>query len=173
MRSRLTLSGKPSTQRRKLNEGVAKRMTTEQFWRAFLQETGRSAETRYLECFHFDNNEPSANALLALVLSGKKRATASSLYAFPEGQGPKPGDLSIVTDWAGNPHCVIETRAVTILPFREMSFEICSREGEDECLETWLAGHRRFFTQDGAEMGYQFTEDMPVLFEDFEVIYQA
>ena len=147
-------------------------MTTEQCWRTFLQETGRNPETRYLESFHFDNNERSANALLALVLSGRKRATASSLYAFPEGQGPKPGDLSIVTDWAGNPHCVIETRAVTILPFREMTFEICSREGEDECLETWQEGHRRFFTQDGEEMGYTFTEDMPVLFEDFEVVYQ-
>ena len=157
----------------KSGNGRAKRMTTEQFWQNFLQETGRSAETRYLECFHFDNNERSANALLALVLSGRKRATASSLYAFPEGQGPKPGDLSIVTDWSGDPHCVIETRAVTILPFREMTFEICSREGEDECLETWQEGHRRFFTQDSEEMGYAFTEDMPVIFEDFEVVYQV
>ena len=44
--------------------------------------------------------------------------------------------------------------------------------GEDECLETWQEAHRRFFTQDGDEMGYAFTEDMPVLFEDFEVVYQ-
>ena len=104
-------------------------MDVDAFWRTFLEETGRDADTQYLECFHFDLNERAANNLLALVLEGKKRATASSLYAFPEGQGPKPGDLSIVTDWAGDPHCVIETRAVTILPFREMTFEICSREG--------------------------------------------
>ncbi|MEA4869201.1 MAG: ASCH domain-containing protein [Christensenella sp.] len=146
-------------------------MNTEQFWQAFLRDTDRSPDTRYLECFHFDLNERSANELLALVLSGKKRATASSLYAFPEGGQPKPGDLSIVTDWGGNPRCVIETRAITILPFREMTFEICSREGEDECLETWQAGHRRFFSKDGEALGYTFSEDMPVVFEDFEVVY--
>ena len=147
-------------------------MEIAQFWQIFLESTGRDPETRYQECFHFDDNECSANELLALVLSGKKRATASSLYAFPEGEHPRPGNLSIVTDWAGNPRCVIETRNVQILPFREMTFEICSREGEDECLETWQAGHRRFFTQDGEEMGYIFSEDMPVVFEDFEVVYQ-
>lgn len=146
-------------------------MTVEIFWQDFLKATGRSTETTYLESFHFDNNERSANELLALVLSGKKRATASSLLCYTEGEQPKPGNLSIVTDWDGNPRCVIETRTVQVIPFCEMTFEICSREGEDECLETWQAGHRRFFTEDGKETGYEFTEDMPVLFEDFEVIY--
>ena len=147
-------------------------MTTEQFWQEFLQKTGRAPDTKYFECFHFTSDERLANELLQLVLSGKKRATASSLLCYVEGEQPKPGSLSIVTDFTGNPHCVIETKAVQVIPFREMTFAICSREGEDECLETWQAGHRRFFTQDGKDMGYEFTEDMPVLFEDFEVIYQ-
>ena len=147
-------------------------MGIDQFWRDFLEKTGRSSDTKYLECFHFDDNERSANELLALVCSGQKRATVSSFYAYSEGEHPKPGNLSVVTDWDGNPRCVIETKAVQILPFREMTFEICSREGEDTCLETWQAGHKRFFTQDGEEMGYAFSEDMPVIFEDFEVVYQ-
>ena len=148
-------------------------METELFWKRFLAETGRDPNTRYLECFHFDLNERSANELLTLVLSGKKRATASSLYAFAPGEAPKPGNLSIVTDCDGNPRCVIETKSVQVIPFCEMTFEICSREGEDECLETWRAGHRRFFSADAKEMGYEFTEDMPVVFEDFEVIYRV
>ena len=147
-------------------------MTIEQFWTEFLHRTGRSPETTYLDCFHFDNNERSANELLALVLSGKKRATASSLYAYPPEETPKTGNLSIVTDWDGNPRCVIETKQVQVIPFCEMTFEICAREGEDECLETWQAGHQRYFTEDGAEMGYTFTQDMPVIFEDFEVVYK-
>ena len=149
------------------------RMTIEMFWHTFLEKTNRDARTKYFECFHFDNNERSANELLSLVLSGKKRATASSLYAFAPGEVPKPGHLSVVTDWDGNPRCVIETTAVRVIPFNEMTFDICSREGEDECLETWQAGHRRFFTEDGNEMGYTFTEEMPVIFEDFQVIYTA
>lgn len=150
-------------------------METELFWKRFLAETGRDPNTRYLECFHFDLNERSANALLALVLAGKKRATSSSLYAFQlEGcEPPKQGSLSIVTDWDGNPRCVIETTSVVVLPFREITFELCSREGEDDTLESWQRGHRRFFTEDGKALGYEFSEDMPVIFEDFEVVYRA
>ena len=147
-------------------------MTSEQFWQEFLQKTGRAPDTKYYECFHFTSDERLANELLQLVLSGKKRATASSLLCYAEGEGPKPGYLSIVTDFDGNPHCVIETKAVQVIPFNEMTFDICSREGEDECLETWQEGHRKFFSLDCQEMGYEFTEDMPVVFEDFEVVYR-
>ena len=148
-------------------------MSIEEFWQEFLRDTGRDPNTRYFECFHFDLNEKSANELLELVLIGKKRATASSLLAYDKENCPAPqvGDLSIVTDWDNNPRCVIETTAVTIYKFREITFDICKREGEDECLETWQKGHAKYFTLDGKELGYEFSEDMPVLFEDFEVVY--
>ena len=148
-------------------------MTTEAFWMAFLAETGLPAETRYESCFHFELTEKWANALLALVLSGQKRATCSSLRS-PEIAGeplPRPGALHSVTDWAGEPRCVIRTTGVTVLPFREVTYDICRREGEDDCLESWQASHRRFFTVEGQEMGYTFREDMPVVFEDFEVAW--
>lgn len=147
-------------------------MTIEQFWSEFLKKTNRPQTTTYYESFHFTSEEQLANELLELVLSGKKRATSSSLLCYAEGEQPKPGNLSIVTDWDGNPHCVIETKAVQVISFDKMTFEICSREGEDECLETWKEGHRHFFTLDAEEMGYAFTEDMPVVFEDFEVVYR-
>jgi uncharacterized protein YhfF len=146
----------------------------DEFWQKFLQDTGRGPDTRPFECFHFELSERLANALLELVLSGKKRATASSLKSF-ESEGsppPKPGDLSVVTDWDGTPRCVIETTAVAVLPFRDITFEICSREGEDDNLESWRRGHRRFFTEEEKELGYTFDEDMLVVFEDFRVIYQ-
>ena len=148
-------------------------MLIEEFWQEFLRDTGRDPNTRYLESFHFDLNEKSANELLELVLIGKKRATASSLLAYDKENCPAPqvGDLSIVTDWDNNPRCVIETTAVTIYKFREITFDTCKREGEDECLETWQKGHAKYFTLDGKELGYEFSEDMPVLFEDFVVVY--
>lgn len=86
---------------------------------------------------------------------------------------PKPGRLSIVTDWAGNPRCGIETTAVTILPLRKMTLELCSREGEDDSLESWRRNHIRFFTEEGKALGYAFLEEMPVAFEDFAVIYST
>ncbi len=44
-------------------------------------------------------------------------------------------------------------------------------EGEDENLQSWIVGHIRYFTKEGQSMGYEFSQDMLVLFEEFEVIY--
>lgn len=146
----------------------------DEFWSNFLRETNRDAKTKYLEAFHFELTKKCANELLQLVLNGQKRATASSLWGY-EASGesiPKVDDLSIVTDWDGVPRCVIETTAITILPFSEMTFDICKREGEDDTLESWKKGHTQFFTEEGKEQGYEFREEMPVIFEDFTVVYQ-
>ncbi|QVK17379.1 ASCH domain-containing protein [Mycoplasmatota bacterium] len=147
----------------------------EMFWKSFLRETSRDKTTKYLDVFHFELTEKWVNELLHLVLIGQKKATASSLWGYEiEGaRVPEVGDLSIVTDWEGVPRCVIETIAVTILPFSDITYDLCKREGEDDTLESWRKGHIRFFKEEGNELGYEFSDDMPVIFEDFEVIYQV
>ena len=139
-----------------------------------MRETGRDPGTACADCFHFELTEKWANELLRLVLIGQKRATCSSMRSFEiDGEAlPKPGDLSVVTDWDGNPRCVIETTQITIMKFSDMTYDICQREGEDECLETWRDGHARFFTAEGKETGYEFSEDMEIVFEDFKVVYR-
>ncbi len=145
------------------------------FWNEFLNKTGRSQSTKYLDIFHFELTEKWANELLRLVLIGQKKATASSLWGY-ELQGediPQVGDLNIVTDWEGVPLCVIETTEITIIPFSDITYDICKREGEDDTLESWREGHIRYFKKEGNEIGYVFSEDMPVIFEDFKVVYQV
>ena len=148
-------------------------MIINEFWQDFLTSANKDSSTKYVNCFHFELTEEWADKLLELVLSGKKKATASSLYSYEiEGENtPQAGDYSIVTDWKGNPRCVIQTTAVTILPFNEITFDICKREGEDDTLESWQKGHRNFFTEEGKTLGYSFSENMPVVFEDFEVVF--
>lgn len=145
----------------------------EAFWQRYLEQSGKSGDTRFRSVFHFELTEKWANELLRLVLIGQKKATASSLWSYAlEGEDlPQVGDLHIITDWAGTPRCVIETVDVTLLPFSEITFDICQREGEDDTLESWQEGHRRFFQAEGKAMGYVFQEDMPVVFEDFEVVF--
>ena len=149
-------------------------MDIDRFWQEFLGSTNRDPLLKYYDCFHFCHDEKLANELLELVLSGKKTATASSFLSYAaEGEElPQVGNLSIVTDFSGNPYCVIETTAVTKMPFNEMTFDICKREGEDETLESWQEGHRRYFKIDAEVGGYEFTEDMPIIFEDFKVVYR-
>lgn len=143
------------------------------YWAKFIKDTGRDPATPCYSVFHFELTRELSESLLELVLSGKKTATASSRNSFEiDGERlPVIGDLSVVTDFEGNPKCVIETTLVTLIPYGEMTFEICSREGEDDCLESWQRGHEKFFRNEGKEMGYTFSEDHMVVFEDFRVIY--
>lgn len=144
------------------------------YWNEFLEFKGLDKGTTYLESFHFELSEKLANELLQLVLIGKKKATASSLLSWQaEDKVPKEGDYSIVTDWNGNPKCVIQTTKVTILPFKDVDYELCKKEGEDDSLESWREGHRKFFKEEGRSyLNYEFTEDLLVVFEEFEIVYK-
>lgn len=157
-----------------MTKGEQTQKLVDLFWKKFLVETDRDETTKCIDVFHFELTEKLANELIELVLIGQKRATASSLLAYEiEGTRiPEVGDLSIVTDWGGYPKCVIQTTSVTIIPFKEVTYDLCKREGEDDTLESWQIGHERFYKAEGKALGYEFTEDMPVVFEDFEVIYQ-
>ena len=75
------------------------------FWDTFQASIAYDASPRFDEAFHFDDNEPTANALAALVLSGQKRATAGLLWTNELTNKPLPavGALSVVTDWHGAP----------------------------------------------------------------------
>jgi deazaflavin-dependent oxidoreductase (nitroreductase family) len=111
-----------------------------EFWRAFEAVVGHVAPDRLYEVFHFDDNEPTANELAELVVNGPKRATAGLVWSF-EAKGrpaPRPGDLSVVTDWAGRPRCVIETTAVEVRPFADVDDAFAAAEGEgDGSLRWW------------------------------------
>lgn len=143
------------------------------YWNDFLKATNRSTDFQYFECFYFASTKEWANKLLQLVLDGRKKATSSSLYSYKNSVTPLPsvGNCSIVTDWDGFPHCVIETTNVLILPFKDITYDICKREGEDENLKSWQEGHIAFFTEVSKIDGFSFTWDMPVVFEDFKLIY--
>ena len=125
-----------------------------------------------LEKWSFGLDEKMANSLARLVLEGKKRATSSSLWGYEmEGEEiPKEGEKSVITLFDETPLCVVENKRVRIIPFKEITFALAVLEGEDENLESWQENHRAFFLEEGRVIGYTFCEDMPVVFEEFEVI---
>ncbi|MBR2545500.1 MAG: ASCH domain-containing protein [Erysipelotrichaceae bacterium] len=128
--------------------------------------------TDNLEHWHFEVTEEACNYLLDLVLKGQKRATSSALIGYElDGEDiPAVGDMSVITDWDGNPRCVIRTSSVKVIPYRDITFEIASLEGEDDSLDSWRRNHEEFFREEGKEIGYEFSEDMGVVFEEFEVV---
>ena len=125
-----------------------------------------------LERWHFELTEAACNELLGLVLEGRKRATSSSLasYRLSGEDVPREGDLSVICDWNADPRCVVRTTRVEVVPYHAVTFEMARREGEDETLASWREHHERYFREEGRELGYAFTDDMDVVFEDFEVV---
>ena len=146
-----------------------------EFWQAFSETRAQDPTPRFLEAFYFDDNEPSANELAELVLSGRKRATAALLWSHEvEGKRvPQPGDLSIVTDYVGNAKCVIETMRVDIVPFSEVTDEFARTEGEgDGSLAYWREAHEAFFGRECKRIGREPEPNMPVVCERFEVVFK-
>lgn len=142
-------------------------------WARFTSRNPSVDGARLYEVFSFGDSEALAAELGGLVVSGAKRATASSVWAL-EAEGrepPKPGDYSIVTTWSGEPLCIIRTLAVEVVPFGEVSAEFAAAEGEgDGSLESWRSGHAAYFGRECARLGREFSPDMPVVCERFEVV---
>jgi uncharacterized protein YhfF len=146
------------------------------FWNAFVAKAGPDATARFYEVFHFDDNEPSANELADLVLSGLKRATACLVWVYEARRMPipRPGDLSVVTWWNGQPVCVIKTTRVEIRPYDEVDADFAASEGEgDGSLAYWREAHWRFFSRECERIGRTLDPKMPVVCERFEVVHPA
>ena len=146
------------------------------FWAAFAATCAQDPRERFFEAFHFDDNAPSADELAELVLSGRKRASAALLWAYEDAGKPlpRPGDLSVVTRFSGEPVCVIETRRVEIVPFGQVGADFAATEGEgDGSLAFWRRAHTAYFGRECERLQRTFGEDMPVVCETFAVVYRG
>ncbi len=117
--------------------------------------------------FKFGDNRALCDDLLRLVRDGHKTATCGALRVY-EADGevmPEPGRRDIGLDWDGRPALVIETIEVTLRRFCDVSESFALAEGEDETLEGWRAGHRRYFERNGG-----WDAEMMLVCERFRVV---
>ena len=144
-------------------------------WHDYCVESGHSGKPRP-EVGHFCDNQQDADTCAALALSGKKRATASSLWSY-EAAGPSPssvGDLHIVTDWTGVARCIIRITHIEVVAFRDIDAEHALSEGEgDGSLEWWRRAHWSYYERALSAIGKAPTPEMPIVFERFGVVYPS
>lgn len=152
--------------------------TITEFWNAYLtklQGAGLPVPETY-ESWYFCNNEESANHLARLVYEGTKQATASLVWSY-EAEGssiPRPGGLSVITLWDGTPVCIIETKSIQVLPFEQVPESFAYDEGEgDRSLRYWREVHTHFFTEECRAISREPSTDMPVVCENFKVVFRA
>ena len=151
--------------------------SVKEMWKNYVMSTGDyiiNTNKNYTS-WYFCDNEESANNLAELVKQGVKRATAGLYYSYQvEGEAlPQVGDFNIITDWRGIAQCIIATKIVTILPFKNVTEEFARIEGEgDKSLKYWKEVHNDFFIRELLEHKIKFEENMLIVCQEFETVYK-
>jgi uncharacterized protein YhfF len=147
--------------------------SVKEFWLEFCGKSGTNPATPY-QVWYFGNSEKMAKELAGLVISGKKKATAS-LFEFNEKHpevAPIDDGYSVITDFDSNPLCVIQTPEIRHLPFNEVDAEFAFDEGEgDQTLADWRDGHWKYFTKEAAENELEFNEKSLIACERFNLLW--
>ena len=141
---------------------------------AALEQHGITLGTEHSFVSWFGDSPELSRELTALVLSGQKTATACLLWSWEveEERLPQPGDLEVVLHWGGALAAVIQYTWVAVLPFAAVPADYAYDEGEDDrTLESWRAGHWRFFSRECARMGWTPSEEMPVVCVRFRLLH--
>lgn len=142
----------------------------DEFWDEFLRVSSKDMDTKYSGHYHMGNDNAGSMSLLAKVWDGKKHTKVSSMELVKLGleKLPKVGDYYILTNLKGSPYLVVQTTEVNVKPFKEMTCELCREEN----LDSWKNSHEEYFKAEGSQKGYEFTEDMEVIVEVFEIVYR-
>lgn len=145
------------------------------FWAAYVAASGVRGEP--LEAFGFGDSARMADELADLVLAGTKRATAGAVADFAAstatgGAQPQVGDHSVLLRGDGTPVAVIRTTDVRVGPLSSVDEQFAWDEGEGErTRDWWLAAHRRYFRRLFAASGWEYDDDLNVVFERFVVVW--
>lgn len=115
----------------------------------------------------------SPDYLAQLVIDGVKKATCSG-YVFYEVENeplPTTEDYSVVLNSKDEPVAIIKTVDVQIMPMNEVSEEFAISEGEgDRTYQSWWDVHVEFFTKELRKIGKDYSEDMLLVCERFELV---
>ncbi len=144
-------------------------MTHQELWAAY-RAVSPDAGDEYEAWAYGDDPD----RLAELTRAGGKTATASAGVWYERGEEPLPrtGEYSVILDSREEAVCVIRTTRVFTVPFDQVTAEHAQKEGEgDRSLAHWRRVHEDFFRAELAEAGLEFSPDMPVVCEEFEVVY--
>jgi len=118
------------------------------YWDEFLRANPSVPPETPYQVWYFGDGQELADELAALVVAGKKTATASLLWEYEtDGEAtPQAGGYSVITRFEGQPVCILQTTEVRVLPFEQVGPQFAADEGEgDLSLDYWREAPWRFF----------------------------
>ena len=148
------------------------RVAVDAMWRSYVEHTGY--EGPLVTTYAFGDSAEMADELGQLVLLGPKRATAGLVQEFEADGEPLPrvGDRCVVAGGDGRPLAVVRTTDVRVGPLSSVDDQFAWDEGEgDRTRVWWLDAHTRYFSRQCARAGWDFSADVEVVFERFEVVW--
>ncbi len=151
---------------------LKKTHATEEFWAAFVAASDCRAADYVVVAF--GNTAAMADELIALVLEGRKRATAGLARDFPPGGEPLPkaGDYVVTVDGEGEPRCIWRSTEVVVRPFKACDAAFAWDEGEgDRTLDWWFDAHRAYFVGQAKRQGFEMHDEIETVFERFTVVW--
>ena len=144
-------------------------MTHQEMWAA-CKAVNPNAGEDYMAWAYGDDPD----RLAELTRTGVKTATASAGVWY-EGGGepmPKAGEYNVILNSRDEAVCVTHTTRVYTMPFCEVTAGHAYKEGEgDRSLAYWRKVHEDFFRAELEEAGLEFSPSMPVVCEEFEMVY--
>lgn len=146
-------------------------MTHQELWAAYRTAHPEAGEDYEAWAYGAD-----PDGLAELTRAGVKTATASAgpLYELEGETLPQTGEYSVILNSWDEAVCVIRTTRVYTVPFDRVTAEHACREGEgDRSLAYWRRVHEAFFRAELEEAGLEFSPSMPVVCEEFEVVYRG
>ena len=144
-------------------------MTHQELWAAYKTVNPEAGEDYEPWAYGAD-----PDTLAELTRTGIKTATASAGVWY-EGGGepmPKAGEYNVILNSRDEAVCVTHTTRVYTMPFCEVTAGHAYKEGEgDRSLAYWRKVHEDFFRAELEEAGLEFSPSMPVVCEEFEMVY--
>ncbi|MFF2371267.1 ASCH domain-containing protein [Agromyces sp. NPDC058110] len=122
----------------------------------------------------FGDHPELTEALIALVLDGTKRATATLVAEFEaEGQPlPRIGGQWVACDSTGAPRAVLRSTELRVGPMTSVDAAFAYDEGEDDrTLESWRENHAHYWRRRVPHIGIEWSDDLEVVFERFSVVW--
>ncbi|WP_327077886.1 ASCH domain-containing protein [Agromyces cerinus] len=124
------------------------------YWRAHPDQVGLD-DVPTVE--RFGDHAELSDALLELVISGRKRATATLVREFAADGVPLP---RVGSHWI----------ALGTIADADEAFAFDEAE-DDRTLEAWLVSHRRYWDRVCAALEIDWSDDLEILFERFTVAW--
>lgn len=145
------------------------------FWNEFLEAKGLDKGIKYCMVRKFGRNRDDSVRLLKLLTRGKLRAAVSGGGAEGDDGGvtPTKGEYSIITDWDDIPRCVVKTVRTQPIRLNGITAEQVLKMGEECTVGEWLERRRDLFIGMDKQDEYAFSEDMPIVYEEFRLEYKG